>query len=50
MQLILASGRPVITQEKGFSDNLETGKGLFSFSSTEEAIRAIIQVNIDLAH
>jgi hypothetical protein len=45
----LASGRPVITQETGFSEIFETGKGLFSFSTTEEAMSAIDELNSNIA-
>ena len=45
----LASGRPVITQETGFSEIFETGKGLFSFSTAEEAISAIAELNSNIA-
>lgn len=41
----LASGRPVVVQDTGFSKFLETGKGLHSFSTIEEAIAAIQNVN-----
>ncbi len=34
----LASGRPALVQETGFSDNYPTGEGLLSFSSLEEAV------------
>jgi hypothetical protein len=37
----LASGRPVVTQETGFSDWLEAGCGVIPFTSSEEAIEAI---------
>jgi hypothetical protein len=37
----LASGRPVITQETGFSKFLPTGEGLFAFSTLDEAVAAI---------
>jgi hypothetical protein len=43
----LAAGRPVITQETGFSNVLPTGAGLFSFSTREEAINAVEQINSD---
>jgi hypothetical protein len=33
----LASGRPVVAQETGFSRYLPTGEGLFAFQSTDEA-------------
>lgn len=41
----LASGRPVVTEETGFSRWLETGRGIFSFRSPEEAAAAIEQVS-----
>jgi hypothetical protein len=37
----LASGRPVIAQETGFSDFLPTGAGLFAFETTEEVIASL---------
>lgn len=40
----LAGGRPVITQETGFSDVLPTGVGLLSFRDREEAITALEDV------
>jgi hypothetical protein len=43
----LASGRPVVTQETGFSNILPTGRGLFAFSSMEEAVQAIEEINAD---
>ena len=33
----LASGRPVVTQETGFSRFLPTGEGLFAFETTDQA-------------
>jgi hypothetical protein len=41
----LASGRPVITQETGFTDWLPSGTGLLAFSNPEEAIEAIDRVD-----
>jgi len=41
----LAAGRPVITQETGFSNILPTGAGLFGFSTMEEILRAIESIN-----
>lgn len=41
----LAAGRPVITQETGFSNALPTGEGLFAFSAVEEAAEAIEAVD-----
>jgi hypothetical protein len=37
----LAAGRPVVTQETGFSSSLPTGRGLFGFSTLEEAATAV---------
>ena len=41
----LAAGRPVITQETGFSNVLPTGSGLFAFSTMEETLNAIHRIN-----
>ena len=43
----LAAGRPVILQDTGFSDWLPTGWGVLAFSSLEEAIHSLEQVNIN---
>jgi len=43
----LASGRPVVTQETGFSNVLPTGSGLFGFDSPEEAEAAVEEINGD---
>jgi len=40
----LAAGRPVITQETGWSKFIPTGKGLFSFEEQNGAVEAIKQV------
>lgn len=45
----LAAGRPVITQETGFSNVLPTGEGLFGFSTMEEIVDAVQAVNTDYA-
>ena len=45
----LAAGRPVVTQETGFSDLFPTGAGLFAFSAIEEAVEAIKAINADYA-
>jgi len=37
----LAAGRPVITQETGFSNFLPTGKGLFGFNNLDDILRAV---------
>lgn len=46
----LASGRPVITQQTGFSEWLPTGDGLLGFSSREEAIEALARLDRDYEH
>jgi len=46
----LASGRPVITQETGFSEWLPAGEGVLSFSSREEALEAIHRLDSDFDH
>jgi hypothetical protein len=43
----LASGRPVVTQETGFSNVLPTGNGLFGFSTMEEILAALEGINRD---
>jgi len=37
----LAAGRPVVTQETGFTNVLPTGEGLLSFSTAAEAVAAV---------
>ena len=43
----LAAGRPVITQETGFSKFLPTGKGLFGFRTMEDILAAIDAIESD---
>jgi hypothetical protein len=43
----LAAGRPVITQETGFCNDLPTGRGLFGFSTMDEILAAVDAVNSD---
>jgi hypothetical protein len=45
----LAAGRPVVVQNTGFSTVLPTGKGILAFSSLEEAVRGIEDVEADYA-
>jgi hypothetical protein len=40
----LASGRPVLAQETGFSRYLPTGQGLLAFNNVEDAVPAIEQI------
>jgi hypothetical protein len=41
----LASGRPVVTQETGFSDWLQSAGGVIPFSTPKEAIAGIEEIN-----
>lgn len=43
----LASGRPVLAQETGFSRFLPTGAGLFAFETAEDVLAAIEELNRD---
>jgi hypothetical protein len=43
----LASGRPVIAQETGFSRFLPTGSGLFAFRSSDDILKAIAAIRRD---
>lgn len=43
----LASGKPVIAQETGFSRFLPVGEGLFTFDSVGEVLAAIDRINAD---
>jgi len=43
----LASGRPVLTEETGFSRFIEIGAGLLAFSTKEETLAGIKQINSD---
>jgi GT2 family glycosyltransferase len=45
----LAAGRPVITQDTGFGNILPTGQGLFAFSTIDEIVGAIKEINGDYA-
>ena len=45
----MASGRPVITQETGFSSWLPTGAGLLAYSDLEGAVAAFEAVAADHA-
>jgi GT2 family glycosyltransferase len=43
----LASGRPVVSQETGFSNVLPTGEGLFGFSTMDEVLDVVDRVEAD---
>ena len=46
----LASGRPVILQDTGYSDNLPTGDGLLAFRTANEAVLAVRALERDYEH
>jgi hypothetical protein len=41
----LASGRPVLLQDTGFSDWLPTGAGVMAFASPDEALEGVAEIN-----
>jgi hypothetical protein len=43
----LAAGRPVITQETGFTSHYGNGVGLFGFKSSGEIAEAVREINVD---
>lgn len=43
----LASGRPVVMQDTGFSEHLPCGEGLFAVGTVEEAAAAIVEIQSD---
>jgi len=45
----LASGRPVVTMETGCTKFYPSGRGLFTYSTTEEAVAAFATLNADYA-
>ena len=45
----LAAGKPVVTQDTGFSKFVPTGEGLFAFSTMEEAVDALARIDADYA-
>ena len=45
----LASGRPVLAEETGFSDFIPVGDGLFAFETIEEILAAIGELRADYA-
>ncbi len=45
----LASGRPVLAQETGFSRDLPTGEGLLSFHTADDIVAGIASMNADYA-
>ena len=45
----LASGRPALVQDTGWSAHLPSGEGLLAFSSPDEAVAGIAAINADYA-
>lgn len=43
----LAAGRPVISEDTGWSSFVATGRGAFAFSTTEQAVAALAAVEAD---
>jgi hypothetical protein len=43
----LAAGRPVVTQDSAFGKFIPTGRGLFAFSTMDEAVDALARINAD---
>ena len=43
----LAAGRPVITQETGFSKFIPTGRGLFAFTTMDDVLAALDSIESD---
>jgi hypothetical protein len=43
----LASGRPVITQDTGFSSVIPVGEGLFAFNTAADILEAVEAINAD---
>jgi hypothetical protein len=46
----LASGRPVLIQGTGFSDWLQTGRGVMAFNTPEEALAGLDEINGRYGH
>lgn len=45
----LAAGKPVITQDTGFGKFIPTGRGLFAFTTMEDVLAAVDEINADYA-
>lgn len=43
----LAAGRPVVTQDTGFGENLPVGEGLFAFTDLDGAVAALEEIERD---
>ena len=45
----LASGRPVLAEDTGFSEKLPTGFGLVPFSNLDEAVAGVAEIDRNYA-
>jgi len=45
----LASGRPVLAENTGFSDHLPVGEGLIAFNAMEEAVAGVEEIDAHYA-
>ena len=43
----LATGKPVLVQDTGFTENIQTGKGIFTFSSIEDIVENVNRIITD---
>jgi glycosyltransferase involved in cell wall biosynthesis len=46
----LASGRPVVAEETGFSEQIPTGRGLLAFNDIDSAAAAIAEIDANYEH
>ena len=46
----VASGRPVLAADTGFSDHLPTGHGLLAFRDLEEALAGVAEIDAHDEH
>jgi hypothetical protein len=45
----LATGRPVLAEDTGFSEQLPTGRGLLCFSNVEQAVAGVAEIDANYA-
>ena len=48
--VFLASGRPVVLQDTGWSDHFPCGEGLFAITTPDEAVAALEAIDADYPH
>jgi len=46
----LATGRPVLAEDTGFSEHFPTGNGLLAFQNMEEALAGVAEIDRNYAH